>query len=354
MRFSEKVGLSLVLVLFTMTLSLIGRDVEAPRASANSDGNKEFRYAYESIQLANYSWLGYRWREPDEVPHLFPWDIQGLFRSENTIWLGDKSGLTEYQTMHDLMNSPNLHNIRGSELHVNTMKHSSPGYSYNSKCRHRVSNDTSWILDLGHVGAEPINCTDSNSTNGVVPESLGKFDLVNGTTTGLRDLSSMVKNHRLDFQDYSLLVVSAGDDDILNMPANRSELGVINSELKKSLVEALNALHEISGPSLFVIWKTSWPFILDNYNDERQRIEEFAETARDWFQEKKPKYMDIADFGSAMTKGGRRSGHVANRKELNMYRTNPSTTLHFRLLIAQIISHAKYMKDRRDNPKQVC
>jgi len=83
-----------------------------------------------------------------------------------------------------------------------------------------------------------------------------------------------------------------------------SSLHVPHSNATHKMVEVLDRLHRISGPSLFVIWKTNGPST-GEYGDGAVRTKSFIKTARQWFEKQQPTYMDILDFGGEVLYGGR-------------------------------------------------
>lgn len=59
-------------------------------------------YAYSLTTLGNITWTDNRWNPPMDLPYLVPETIRNIFRSENTLWLGDSTGRQDYQTMYEL------------------------------------------------------------------------------------------------------------------------------------------------------------------------------------------------------------------------------------------------------------
>ena len=69
--------------------------------------------------------------------------------------------------------------------------------------------------------------------------------------------------------------------------------------------ELLDALEELlSGPSLYIIWKTNGPSQKES-SDRGNRTIALIQIAQDWFASHKPLYMGLADFGTAIIQGER-------------------------------------------------
>jgi len=70
----------------------------------------------------NYTWLGNTWIPPPNVRRFRASEITELFRSENTLYVGDSTGRQDYQTWYNIMNAIHSDNILVRELEQNLNK----------------------------------------------------------------------------------------------------------------------------------------------------------------------------------------------------------------------------------------
>ena len=96
------------------------------------------------------------------------------------------------------------------------------------------------------------------------------------------------------------------------------------------VVEVLENLRALSGPSLFVIWNTHGPH--PNYKKTQTLGEKIITAIRTWFLEEQPPYMDLADFRWALR--DRSFGPLRIRGDLKAH-----WGLNARLLSIEMISH---------------
>ena len=98
------------------------------------------------------------------------------------------------------------------------------------------------------------------------------------------------------------------------------------------VVEVLENLRALSGPSLFVIWNTHGPH--PNYKKTQTLGEKIITAIRTWFLEEQPPYMDLADFRWALH--DRSFGPLRIRGNL---KAHWHWGLNARLLSIEMISH---------------
>ena len=103
--------------------------------------------------------------------------------------------------------------------------------------------------------------------------------------------------------------------------------------------ELMDFLWELSGPSMFVIWKTHGPKNNQTILQE-QTEQKLVNRTRDWFAEKQPKYMDLADFNLAI----RERSYGTNRIEGDL---PPHWGFEARLLSIELISDILRRKQER-------
>ena len=253
-----------------------------------------------------YTWIGNQWVPPPGVPYLFSQQIRSIYRSENTLWMGDSTARQDYQTMYQLIHDGDNNPTR-DHLSKNINKGKRGPAEFHCPAR-RQSKDL--FTDLGQVRGTDQNCHATNATtvmlnNTDVDQSwsnlnlhnkAGKFDLWNRLDC-YDALMSKLKNHTELFErEYSILVVSGGVWESIRphvcKRANETNKGIVSHAL-----DLLDFFHAVSGPSLFVIWKTHGPMSDDQRTARMDQIDQSLVTAaRGWFIEKQPPYMDLVNF----------------------------------------------------------
>ena len=113
------------------------------------------------------------------------------------------------------------------------------------------------------------------------------------------------------------------------------------------LEELLNALQLISGPSLYIIWKTHGRDSKENLHQGNVSLG-LINTAQNWFSTHAPSHMGLSDFGSAMNNGNRLLGQD---------RIMGDSTAHFgaeaRTLSIQMASHLVDRKKTKNNMRSL-
>jgi len=276
-----------------------------------------FAHAYLTSTSYHYSWVGNHWYPPMGEPNLLPQHIRRLFQSENTLWIGDSTSRQDYNTMYQLINGKSVDNIMVFELDntgvINKQKNESMVYEYHCPARSIPTNETIVFTDLGQVLGTDHNClsTDTSITDpkdkaaagpsfswskfSLKDQETGKFDLY-GNYGCLHEITESVKHHGHILQrEYTMFILSAGIWESVRMYDCRKKVRTAGF----FLVELLDVLHRMSGPSLFVVWKTHGEVDGQINLDVSQNL---TEVARLWFSEKRPKYMDLADFNFVVHK----------------------------------------------------
>lgn len=291
-----------------------------------------------------YIWIGNRWVPPMGVPYLLPEQIRHIFRSENTLWLGDSTARQDYQTMYQLIQGDSATKGYLNKL-INKGKKGTPPMH----CPAR--RQKAFVKDAGQVKGTDQNCF-SNSTTMDTNETdidkswsskAGKFDL--GVYAGCYDrLLDNLKNYTELLQpEYSVLVISGGIWESVRpwdcRRANETDEGVSSHAL--DLLDFL--FQEVSGPSLFVIWKTHGPQADDQRNAKMEAIDQSIVTAaRSWFAEQQPPYMDLADFNLEIEE----RAHGSDRINGDL---RPHWGLEARLLSIEMVSDIIRRKQEREN-----
>jgi len=296
-----------------------------------------------NILSKDYAWVGNRWIPPSGVQYFSPNDIQLIFKSENTLWMGDSTSRQDYHTMYSMMNAENIQNILVEELNRNINKgkgkhgtmNEGKGFKKNFYCPNRnIASGTSAVFwgDLGQVAGT--NCTGHNSLSST--EGIGKFDL-KWDQGCLKELIPMLQNYTSVFQrEYTVMIITTGIwDTILNkkcaVKGNRTETP------SDRVIKTLNILKMISSPSLYIIWKTHGP---GNTEDNQSATSlKMTKTAQNWFSINKPLHMGLSDFGFVVTNGDRTFS--PNRIAGDM---NPHWGLEARTLSIQMATNLVYMK----------
>jgi len=336
----------------------------------SEDDDDSFAHAYSA--RADYTWKSNRWIPPEDVPYLFPRDIRRFFRSENTIWWGDSTGRQDYHTTYWLMLSSSQNNTDDNiigldiadkkllERDKNKAK-KAPVNNTEFHCPARIipEESTSLFLDLGQVIGTDENCSVATmesvtTTTGGTPwskfslnnQATGKFDYAN--TKCFNHVKSDLEKHKeMVKREYSVLIVSAGIWEAIRPDICSNATGVVSkiNDPSKNLVDLLDYLQKLSGPSFFVIWKTNGPS-----NKMRKRMVQndnvLASVARNWFSENQPLYMDLADFRWAIR--NRSSGSDRIIGDLHAH-----FGLEARLLSIEVISHIVNWKQKRNERTSV-
>jgi hypothetical protein len=231
----------------------------------------------------NYTWQGNTsvWIPPEGVPYLYPSDIRRIFRSENTLWIGDSTARQDYQTMFSLMNG-NGENITDDNRNVLGLdrdaaflnKNINKGKGANGKiarhCPARIipepEETNEMFIDLGQVSGTDQNCSIATTEKQPIPDgspwstfamedqATGKFDAMNSACLS-STLSSLKEYKELIEREYSVVILSQGIWEVVRSWDCRTP----NVTAATLVVEVLENLRALSGPSLFVIWKTHGP-----------------------------------------------------------------------------------------------
>jgi hypothetical protein len=259
-----------------------------------------------------YSWIGNSWFPPPGVPYLSPLDLRLLFQKENTLWWGDSTARQDYETMNDMINADNIHNIPLGALDRNINKGKYTKLSLH--CRNNWNQTPDDIcFDMGQVTGTEItnyNSTTNATANATASSSshasIGKFDLVRSPSMDcLKESSSKIQATATSSflqREYSVIVLSLGIWEV-DRPwdcrsANASETPAY------FLNKLLDAFELLSGSSLYIIWKTNGPSQNEN-KDRGNRTIALIKNAQDWFASHNPLYMGLADFGTAAIQGNR-------------------------------------------------
>ena len=259
-----------------------------------------------------YSWIGNSWFPPPGVPYLSPLDLRLLFQKENTLWWGDSTSRQDYETMNDMINADNIHNIPLGALDRNINKGKSEKLSLH--CRNWNQTPDELCADMGQVtGAEITNynsTTDAtanataNHPSSFFHASIGKFDLVRSPKMAcLNEYSSKIQTVSSFLQrEYSVIILSLGIWEVDRPWACRSDN---KSETPAYFLNSLlDTLELLSGSSLYIIWKTHGPSQNEN-KDRGNRTIALIKNAQDWFASHNPLYMGLADFGTVVIQGNR-------------------------------------------------
>ncbi len=250
-----------------------------------------------------YTWIGNQWVPPKGVPYFLPKQIRHMFRSENTFWLGDSTARQDYQTMYQLMNGDSATPDQLNK-HKNKNKERA-SLPMHCPARRQSEESDGFILDLGQVKGTDQNCY-ANATGMSTNEAdigkswsnkTGKFDLGFKGGCFTRFMYPMKTHIDLMKREYSILVISAGihESERPQLCQNATESDEVVASHALDLLDFL--FQEVSGPSLFVIWKTHGTKSNDQSNAKTKRIDQSIVTAaRSWFAEQQPPYMDLADF----------------------------------------------------------
>ena len=122
-------------------------------------------------------------------------------------------------------------------------------------------------------------------------EATGKFDAM--ITNCFSSTLSRLKEHKeLLEREYSVVILAQGTWEI-NIKS-KMKCKIRNVTAATMVVEVLESLRALSGPSLFVIWKTHGP----DFQHPNTPIlgDEVIAAVRNWFVEEQPSYMDLSDF----------------------------------------------------------
>jgi len=303
------VALSPVFVLLLVQFSSLSKNHLSSNYSISVD---RVSIGYAANTSTEYSWIGNSWFPPPGVSYLSPLDLRLLFQKENTVWWGDSTSRQDYETMNDMINADNIHNIPLGALdrNINKGKYSKPLLH----CRNWNQTPDEFCFDMGQVTGTEITNYDSttdasanataNHPSSSFHASIGKFDFVrspkmpcfNGYSTKIRTISSFLQ------REYSVIILSLGIWEVDRAwdcrSANKTETPAF---LLNTLLDTLELL---SGSSLYIIWKTNGPSQLESGNRGKGTIA-LIKNAQDWFASHNPLYMGLADFGTVVIQGNR-------------------------------------------------
>ena len=271
------------------------------------------------------------------VPNLLPRQIRHIFRSENTLWLGDSTARQDYNTMYQLIQGDSA-----TKDYLN--KHINKGKNSTSLMHCPARRKEAFANDLGQVKGTDQNCSSKATT--MDTKETGKFDLGwgwggHGCYKGL--LWNLEKKYaELLKRKYSVLVISAGSWESARPLTCRR----VNETDKGVTLDLLDFLfQEVSGPSLFVIWKTHGPRADGERTAKMEAIDQSIVTAaRSWFAEHQPPYMDLADFNLEIEE----RAHGRDRIKGDMA---AHWGLEARLLSIQMVSDIIRRKQERENAR---
>ena len=329
----------------------------------DNNGNDIFAHAYLTPTNYNYTWVGNHWYPPMDAPNLRVQEIRRLFQSENTLWLGDSTCRQDFQTMYHMISSKNPNNILVSDLERNINKGKATEkllfykpeiamnaslFDYFCPARSVPKNESIIFQELGQVPGTDQNCSvvavkdkdavdplSSWSQFSLEHQKKGKFDRLR--LNCLCEVTSTLTNHtELLQREYTTLILSVGVWEVVrpwDCRGTGSEGGILE------LVKVLNMLHQMSGPSFFIVWKTHG-HAGGSTGGQLEKSQNVTEVTRRWFSEKEPEYMDLADFELAVNK----RQHGVNR--INGDR-KPHWGLEARLLSIDLMSRAVKSKQKR-------
>lgn len=287
-------------------------------------------------------------------PYLVPRTIREIFTTENTLWIGDSTARQDYQTLYRLMHLDETNdNITSLDLPRDPLNRDyiinrgKRGPVDQFHCPVREAPDTPHFADLGQVKGTDQNCytktaaMDENGfwSNFSLQDQTGKFDL--SSSACLKGILSTIKEYKKEYEhEYSVLIISSGIWEVIRpWDCKGTNESVSHEAISKRQEDLLDFLLEFSGPSMFVIYKTHGPS--KHQNGEQVRIEQgLVNRSRDWFGEKQPKFMDLADFHWAI----RNRTYGPDRIDGDL---KPHWGLEARLLSIELISNSVRLKQER-------
>ena len=201
------------------------------------------------------------------------------------------------------------------------------------------------LNDLGQVSGTDQNCSIATTEKQPIPDGspwstfamedqvTGKFDVMINACFSLT-LSSLKEHKELIEREYSVVILSQGIWEV----TRPWDCRIPNVTAATLVVAVLENLRALSGPSLFVIWKTHGPH--PNHKNTQTLGEGIITAIRTWFLEEQPPYMDLADFRWALR--DRSFGPLRIKGDLK-----PHWGLNARLLSIEMISHIIDAKQKR-------
>ena len=341
-------------------------DVDGTSTNNNEEGSNSGNLSPHAYSMngtsANYTWQGNTsvWIPPEGVPYLYQSDIRRIFRSENTIWIGDSTGRQDYQTMFSLMNGNGKNitddndNIIGlyrdaAFLNININKGKRHRGKIPSHCPARIipepEETNKMFADLGQVSGTDQNCSVATTEKQPIldgspwsrfsmeNQATGKFDLMYSMCFDKTKPKLKEKKEVLE-REYSVMIFSLGIWEVVRPLDCR----IPNVTAATVVVEVLENLRALSGPSLFVIWKTHGPHL--NHSNTPTLGKGIISAIHTWFLEEQPPYMDLADFRWALRDRSFHPLRITGDLE-------PHWGLNARLLSIEMISHIVDAKQKR-------
>ncbi|VEU44651.1 unnamed protein product [Pseudo-nitzschia multistriata] len=318
---------------------------------------QQHHHAYRTTNSTTaYRWIGENWIPPPGVPYFRGSDLRRLFRAENTLWLGDSTARQDYQTMNSILSAPDPDNVGNFAVMRNINKYK---YSKNETfhcparqppvgtgCKFPCTGGLEF-QDMGQVPGTDAGCdpnppeiasgTTGNSS-GVSRYGIGKFDF--SAHVCFQGIPWMLRQddivHTIE-SNYSVLIISMGIWEVTRAWDCRIE-GLTSSSV---LTEALDALERLSGPELFVVWKTHGP--VAGEKDLGAETVKLQSVARRWFESNRPEHMDLSDFGGVVLDGNRSFGEERLVGDLK-----PHWGATARTLSIQMASNSVHLKQQRN------
>eukprot|EP00537_Pseudo-nitzschia_pungens_P003754 CAMPEP_0172359888 /NCGR_PEP_ID=MMETSP1060-20121228/4006_1 /TAXON_ID=37318 /ORGANISM="Pseudo-nitzschia pungens, Strain cf. cingulata" /LENGTH=316 /DNA_ID=CAMNT_0013081703 /DNA_START=96 /DNA_END=1042 /DNA_ORIENTATION=+ len=250
-------------------------------ATAWRSDSDSYSYLYQ-IDRNNtknfYSWNGNLWMPPRNIPSLSGSEIQRLFATENTLWIGDSTARQDMQTMYTTVGAKDPNNVPISEVnkYINKGKlvfyhpgqdppHHCPRRTPLKVCNYPCAGGLEFV-EMAQVfgtgsGCENSDTSDNNVDNNNVdnnnvdnnnendnPFAIGKFDYTkfvcfDRVTDWIQEETTAATIR----SGYTVLVLSLGIWEAVKTDCDDADANTAKEEREIRLLEALRV---ISGPDL--------------------------------------------------------------------------------------------------------
>ena len=232
----------------------------------------------------NYTWIGNHFYSPPSTAPLSAPTLRDLYQSENTLWYGDSTGRQDYHTLHQMLNAPaRIEDVPTVVLEQNINKGKGGDAIKYCPTTHAT------LKDEGHTFGPTCNTT----------ATIGKLDFIPSACYKQVIADLLLPNMTALLRRYSVVVFSLGVWEVARAWDCRSANATETANFV--LTHLLEDLNAVSSSQLFIIWKTHGSSATEEDNQQqRNSTLKLAQTATDWFQRRKPPFMGLADFNTAM------------------------------------------------------
>jgi hypothetical protein len=224
-------------------ISLEEQSTEAKVASSDIDINSipNIRTAAFTERNQYGTWIGNNWVPPSGKRIYSAADMKLFFRKHSVLWIGDSTARRAYNTLYGILSCNDTH-IPMKKIDTPALIDVNKGTNITEKC-----NKPGTLL--------------CRTVPGTAPKDSKFFDY--RKVHCYKDVAALAATEEIRrniTKDYSLLIVSVGVWETVKKDDCADELDTAASfpnSTYQRLTKALNAMCQLQGPSLTVVWRTS-------------------------------------------------------------------------------------------------